>query len=198
MSLSAWARGNDRGRSAPAAKVTPLRSPRWRLAAIAVIAGAAALAATASPAAGGATAASTSGCATSDLAIWLDTHGDGAAGSTYYHLEFTNLSGHACSLRGYPGVSAVNLAGHRLGSAASRESSHKPRVVRLANGATAIAVLRIVEAGAFPRSSCRQVTAAGLRVHPPNRTAAKSIPFPFSACSRTGPVYLSVQAVQKA
>ncbi len=39
---------------------------------------------------------------------------------------------------------------------------------------------------------------AGFRVYTPGVTAAKYVPFPFWACSRSGPVYLSVQAVQKA
>jgi hypothetical protein len=142
-------------------------------------------------------------CATSALVIWLDTTGSGTAGSIYYDLELTNLSGHPCTLLGYPGVSAVNLAGHQLGSAASRNTAHAPRLVTLTSatatnmaGATATVVLRIVEAGNFPQSSCRQVTAAGLRVFPPGQRASKVVPFPFGACSRTGPVILQVEAVQ--
>jgi Protein of unknown function (DUF4232) len=153
-----------------------------------------AIAATASPAA---TTASTPRCATSGLVIWLETQGNGAAGSIFYNLDFTNLSGHACTLLGYPGVSAVNLAGHTLGSAASRDNSHAPVVVTLARSATARTVLRIVEAGNFPVSICREVPAAGVRVYPPNQTASKVVPFPFSACSRSGPVYLSVRVVTK-
>ena len=134
-------------------------------------------------------------CRTSGLVIWLDTQGNGAAGSSYYQLKLTNLSGHACSLFGYPGVSGVDLRGRQLGSAASRNPAHRPQRVTLANGATASATLQIVEAGNFPPSVCRQVTAAGLRIYPPNQTAAKIVPFPFRACSRTGPVYLSVESV---
>jgi hypothetical protein len=153
-----------------------------------------AIAATTSPAA---TTASTPRCATSGLVIWLETQGNGAAGSIFYNLDFTNLSGHACTLLGYPGVSAVNLGGHTLGSAASRDNFHAPVVVTLASGATARTVLRIVEAGNFPASICREVPAAGVRVYPPNQTASKVVPFPFSACSRSGPVYLSVRVVTK-
>jgi uncharacterized protein DUF4232 len=87
-----------------------------------------------------------------------------------------------------------DLRGGALGSAASRDGS-TVRTVRVANGATARAVLRIVAAGNFPQSTCRRVAAAGLRVYPPNDTASKVIPFPFQACSRTGPAYLSVKAV---
>ncbi|HEY5318726.1 MAG TPA: DUF4232 domain-containing protein [Solirubrobacteraceae bacterium] len=143
-------------------------------------------------------AASTPKCATSGLVVWLDTQGNGTAGSTYYTLEFTNLSGHTCTLGGYAGVSAVDLAGHQLGSAASRDKATSPHTITLAAGASATAVLRIVEAGNFPGSACHQVTAAGLRVFPPNLTTSKVVPFPFPACSRSGPVYLSVRAVKHA
>jgi len=170
------------------------RVPRRLTAAIACGAALTAIAATAS---GAATTAGTPRCATSGLVIWLETQGNGAAGSIFYNLDFTNLSGHACTLIGYPGVSAVNLAGHTLGSAASRDNFHAPAVVRLASGATARAVLRIVEAGNFPASICHEVSAAGVRVYPPNQTASKVVPFPFSACSRSGPVYLSVRVVTK-
>jgi hypothetical protein len=140
-----------------------------------------------------ATAAAT--CAASGLVVWLNTQGDAAAGSTYFKLEFTNLSGHTCTLLGYPGISAVDLGGHQLGSAGSRAPGSAAHRVTLANGATASAVLRITVAGNFPSSSCHRVTAAGLRVFPPNQTASKVVPFPFEACSHAGPVYLSVKPV---
>jgi hypothetical protein len=133
-------------------------------------------------------------CATSGLVVWIDTQGDGTAGSIYYKLEFTNLSGHGCTLSGYPGISAVDLGGRQLGSAGARNPSHV-RTVSLANGATATAVLRITEAGNFPSSACHRVSAAGMRVYPPSQTASKVVPFPFDACSRPGPGYLSVEAV---
>jgi hypothetical protein len=135
-------------------------------------------------------------CATPKLVVWLDTQGGGAAGSTFYHLQFTNLSGRPCTLDGYPGVSAINLSGHQLGSAASRNATRAPRRITLAAGATATAVLRIGEASNFPASTCHQTSAAGLRVYPPNQTTSKTIPFPFHACSRTGPVYLGIEPLQ--
>jgi Protein of unknown function (DUF4232) len=140
------------------------------------------------------TQASAARCATSGLVVWLNTNGDGAAGSTYFKLEFTNLSGHTCTLAGYPGVSAIDLAGHQIGAAASRSPS-AAHVVTLASAATATATLRIVQAGNFPPSACGQKTAAGLRVFPPNQTASKLIPFPFPTCARTGSRILNVGAV---
>lgn len=131
-------------------------------------------------------------CATGGLVVWLDTRGDGAAGSTYYRLGLTNLSSRSCTLAGYPGVSAVDLDGRQLGAAAARNPSRPARTVALAPGATAISVLQIADTSVFTKSSCRPVTAAGLRVYPPNQTEPKLVPFPFRACARPGPTYLHV------
>jgi hypothetical protein len=137
----------------------------------------------------------TPACTASGLDIWLNTQGSGAAGTIYYNLEFTNLSGSTCTLFGYPGVSGTNLTGTQLGSAAVRIGA-TPQTVTLANGATATALVGIVEGGIFPPAQCGPVTAAGLRVYPPGQTQSKRVPFPFAACSKTGPQYLKVMPVQ--
>jgi hypothetical protein len=173
-----------------------------RLAGAAILACAAALApavaqaAAASPAAPAAVA-STPRCATSDLVIWMQSDG-AAAGSVFYTLMFTNLSGHACTLDGHPGVSAASLTGRRVGSPASW-SPPRPRLVRLASGGTAYALLQysdVVTGGGGPRP-CHAVTAAGLRIFPPGRTASKIVPIPLTACTTSGLVYMNVQAVQR-
>lgn len=173
----------------------PINSPKRLIGAAAVactvaLIPVAALAATASPAA---PAASTPRCATSGLVIWFTPRlGGGYAGGYGYNLNFTNLSGHACTLRGYPGVSAVNLSGQQLGSPAGWGSA-KLRTVRLANGATATAQLRVEDAVSY---GCT-VTAAGLRVYPPNQFTSKVVPYPLGACARTGPVWMLAGPVQK-
>jgi hypothetical protein len=159
----------------------------------------AALAATSSPAAPAATA-SAPRCATSGLVVWLNVPpGNGYAGGHGYYLEFTNLSGHACTLRGYPGVSAVSLSGRQLGSPAGW-GAHGTPAVRLASGATATAQLLVSEPGIWgqcftgppprPGRPGTLPTAAGLRVYPPNQFASKVIPYPFPACAHAGPVYV--------
>jgi hypothetical protein len=144
---------------------------------------------------GGAPAATTAAsCRTSELVVWVDTTSNATAGSTYVTLKFTNQSGRACTLSGYPGVSAVDLQGHQIGSPGSRNPS--PTHVRtLANGDTVSAVLRIAVAGNYPASTCRPRAAAGVRVYPPNQTVAKIVPLPFQACSRTGPRILAVNRI---
>jgi hypothetical protein len=147
-------------------------------------------------------------CTTSELVVWLNTRGNGAAGSIYYDLEFTNLSGHSCSVDGFPGLSGVNLAGKRLGSAAARDSSPSPKLITLASATsamglsasssanTATAVLQLTDVANLT-SGCAHATAAGLRVYPPDQTASKVVPFPFVACSHSGPIYLHVASLQK-
>src|SRR5213595_1441703 len=77
-------------------------------------------------------------CTTGRLVVWMDTEGNGAAGRVFYKLQFTHLSRHPCTLFRYPGVSAVDLHGHRLGSPAARTHAH-PRHASLRKGATAAA-----------------------------------------------------------
>ena len=176
-----------------------MRRSRWLLVPGAAVAVAAALIAAggsaAAPARAG--AASAPSCSASGLVIWLG-QANGTAGSAYYQLFFTNLSGRTCSLRGFPGVSAVNLAGGQIGAAAARDHSGSTAAVTLANRRSASATLRIVDAGAFPQSACGPVTAAGLRVYPPNQRGSKVVPYPFLTCSRAGEVVLNIRPVAKA
>jgi Protein of unknown function (DUF4232) len=179
----------------------PVSFPR-RLIGAAAITGAVALAPAAALAATSSPAASTPRCATAGLVVWLNVPpGHDYAGGAYYDLEFTNLSGHACTLRGYPGVSAVSLTGRQLGSPAGW-GSPATTTVRLASGATATADLQIADPGGYgnrcllpppwqqPWRPGTLPTAAGLRVYPPNQTASTVIPYPLQACAHTGPVWI--------
>ncbi len=140
-------------------------------------------------------AASPPKCAASSLVMWLNSEDSGTAGSFYYHLELANLSGHKCTLAGYPGVSAVSLGGRQIGAAAGREVTHTPRTVTLAPEAQTTALIHLVDVGALP-ASCRPVTAAGFRVYPPGQRSSKVVPFPFRTCSNSAQRALLVRAVK--
>ena len=172
-------------------------TPRLRRA---IIAASIAAAAVALPAVALASSAATSAAATttavhrcyqSELTAWLGVPGSGAAGSTYYELELSNVSGQWCTLYGYPGVSALT-SGTQDGSAASRTGSHTPRLVTLAPGATSHVILQITDVANYPPSTCQPVTATALRVYAPGDFAALTVPDSFSACSHAGPLYLHV------
>ena len=132
-------------------------------------------------------------CATSDLRVWIGVPGDGAAGTTGYQLELSNISHHTCTLTGFPGVSAVGLGGHQLGRAAGRDHSDPTRRVTLRRGATAHVLLLIVDVAFFSPSACHPANAIGLKVFPPNDRAATVVSFPFKACKKTGPRFLTVR-----
>jgi Domain of unknown function (DUF4232) len=128
------------------------------------------------------------------MEVWMgDGLGGGVLGGVYYPLEFTNLGRRACTLNGYPGVSAYRGGGTQVGPAAVR-SGRGHRTVVLAPGATAHALIKIGDWGAV---CSRKVDADGLKVFPPGQTTSQAIPFPFGACAHrtvliVGPVRAGV------
>ena len=136
-------------------------------------------------------------CETPGLVIWLDTNGKVTTGNAFFNLQFTNLSGHTCTLNGFPFVTAVSLTGSQVGRRAAFDRTITPQSVTLKQGATVKAVLQIEDVGNIPPAECKPVTAAGLRVFPPNQTRAKVVPFPFGACSASKVNFLFVQPVTK-
>lgn len=145
-----------------------------------------------------ATAAAVPACTAADLGAWVAvTQGNGAAGSIFYPLQFTNLSRHACAMRGFPGVSAIDRHGHQLGSPAGRDHTRPVRTVVLAPGATAHAILRYGDVTVATAPGCHPVSSMfELRVYPPGQRQATYAAFGVEACSHTGPVYLHVTPLQ--
>jgi hypothetical protein len=137
-------------------------------------------------------------CTAGDLGAWVAvTQGNGTAGSSYWPLQFTNLSRHSCAMRGFPGVSAVNRSGHQLGSPAGRDHVIPVRTVILAPGATAHAILRYGDVTISTAPGCHPTFSAyELRIYPPNQYRATYAAFDFEVCSHAGPVYLDVGPVQ--
>ena len=134
-------------------------------------------------------------CEAGDIVIWLKSRGEPGVGSSWYTLGLTNLSRTRCRLHGYPGVSAVDLLGRQLGSAAARSRRSQVRTVFVEPEGSAQFLLQVNDPGFFPRAACGPTTAAGLRVYLPNSTAASIVPVPLGACSRSGPAFLHTSAV---
>ena len=136
--------------------------------------------ATGSPAAPGGTAA----CPTASLGLKLGLS-QGAAGSVYQVLDFTNISNVTCTLYGYPGVS---LAGgqpvSQVGLAASEDPTPPRKLVTLAPGQVANALLRVVDALNFPASRCGPVKTQWIQVYPPNQTTPVYLAYKTTGCSK--------------
>jgi hypothetical protein len=112
----------------------------------------------------------------------------GAAGSIYYPLDFTNVSGTTCTMYGYPGVSFVSApGGAELGGAAVRNPAVGPGLVRLAPGAVAHASVQVVVAQNYPPARCKPVTAHWLRVYPPDQYVPLYTGLTAQTCTGTIP-----------
>jgi Protein of unknown function (DUF4232) len=176
------------------------------IAVVGLIAATAAVAASSPGAASGAalasdtarlSSASVPACQASQLGVWIGlAQSNGAAGTIYYPLNFTNVSGHKCSLHGFPGVSAIGRNGHQLGSPAGWSDRVAARTVVIAPGATAHTILGYRDAEVTTAPGCDPVnTAVVLRVYPPGRYAATVAAFDLQVCSHAGPVYMSVEPI---
>jgi uncharacterized protein DUF4232 len=141
------------------------------------------------------TASGDTACRTSALSLRLGA-GGAAAGSSYRPIVFTNTGSGTCTMFGYPGVAYVaGSEQHQVGAPAARNQQHPPSSVTLRPGEQASAVLQIVDAHNYPPASCRLVAVSGLRVYPPDETAAAFVALPSgaTACS-TDVSQLTVQA----
>jgi Protein of unknown function (DUF4232) len=134
-------------------------------------------------------------CASRDLGARTG-NGQGAAGSTYIPIVFTNNSNVTCTLFGYPGVAfAGGSPVSQIGLAATENPATPRRLVTIAPGAIASALLRIVAAQNYPAARCHQVTARYLQVYPPNQTTPIYVSYSSAACSK--PIHLLTVDVVK-
>jgi hypothetical protein len=109
----------------------------------------------------------------------------GTAGSVYTVIDFTNISNATCTLYGYPGVSlTTGKPVAQIGQAAVEDPATPRQLVTLKPGKTANALLRIVDAGNYPKSACNPVTAHYLQVYPPNQTTPVYLAYKTLACAK--------------
>jgi len=123
-------------------------------------------------------------CPTSSLQVKQGV-AQGYAGGVYQVIVFTNTSGSPCTLYGYPGVSLVSGPPYmQIGLAAKRSTSTPRKLVTLAPGATAHALLQIVDALNYPSASCGPAKATALKVYPPNQTVPVYLPNTSNGCTK--------------
>lgn len=143
-------------------------------------------------------AAAVPACTAGEIGAWVAIdQGNGAAGSIYFPLQFTNLSAHSCSMRGFPGVSAISRNGNQLGSPAGWDHVIQARTVILAPGATAHTILRWSDAAVTTEPGCDPVfSTLELRIYLPGQYSSTDAVFDLEACSHAGPVYMSVEPIR--
>lgn len=142
-------------------------------------------------------APSTELCTSGDLALSLGD-GEGAAGTIWRSLRFTNESASACEIQGFPGVSYVaGDDGHQVGAAAYRDGT-KGTAITLKPGATAYAAMGFTQVGNYDPAECEPTAVRGLRVYPPQETRSRYLAAPGKGCANPDiPNYhLKVQTIR--
>lgn len=136
-------------------------------------------------------------CKAGDVKLSLG-NGDAAAGTVYRKLVITNVSGHQCTIQGFPGVSYVTGAdGHQVGEAAFRDGA-KGEAVHLNNGESASADLGFVNVRNYDEQTCKPTETRGLRVYLPQETASNFVPVSGLGCAGKIPGnQLTVKTVHK-
>ncbi|MFI1814767.1 DUF4232 domain-containing protein [Streptomyces sp. NPDC020422] len=134
-------------------------------------------------------------CTTGRLSVAL-TSPDAAAGSVYATLVFTNKSTTTCTMTGYPGVSYVAKNGVQSGNPAVREPA-TVATVTLRPGERANVRLRDANGvSGYDPARCKLAPAEGLRIYPPDQTAALFVPWKTEHCAGPTVHALTVGPVQ--
>lgn len=121
-------------------------------------------------------------CRSAAMAVSLGP-AEGAAGTVYRPLRFTNTSARPCVLHGFPGVSYVTGDLYTQIGPAAEEEGAKGNPITLPPRAVASATLALVNVGNFDPALCRAVPVKGLRVYLPGDMASDFVALPGSACS---------------
>jgi hypothetical protein len=126
-------------------------------------------------------------CTAADLNLAIGPAG-AAAGSFYYPLEFTNVSGAACTMDGYPAVGFVTApGGAAIGSFGTRDPAFPAEPVTLAPGVTVHASLQVAVAANYPAQVCDPVAAHWLEVYPPGSLRPLYASFTAQTCTGSVP-----------
>ncbi len=137
--------------------------------------------------------ASTPECGSHDLvASYRGT--DAGVGHRYGVLKLRNVSGHACFVRGYGGLSYVGHGdGTQVGAAADRDRGNARRVVLTPRQRARSAVDEVV-AENYGRRACRPTHVDGFRVYVPDSRASQFVKHPTTGCAKSGVHLISHRA----
>jgi Protein of unknown function (DUF4232) len=110
-------------------------------------------------------------CATTDLKLAVGQP-NGAAGTIFYPLDFTNTASAACTMYGYPGVAFVSAPGGSvIGAPAKRRSPPVPALITVAPGAAVHATLAVSDV-LIGNNCVHKVQVIWVQVYPPDQFSA--------------------------
>ncbi|TDV56283.1 DUF4232 domain-containing protein [Actinophytocola oryzae] len=128
-------------------------------------------------------AANSAECKVADLTIGFG-QSEGAAGTIYRPIIFTNKGTRTCTMQGFPGVSYVaGDDGHQVGPGADHSSDKLPAVT-LKPGDSANSSLGVRNAVADD-PNCQKTAVRGLRVYPPDEYDSMFLASEGTACAGT-------------
>src|SRR5260370_9743731 len=122
-------------------------------------------------------------CSTADLKLTVGQE-NGAAGTVYYPVEFTNTSTSTCTIYGFPGVAFVTKPGGSVIGAPAARSVAEPGLITLGPGATAHATLAVSDVVIGDNCHHHRGPVRRAQVYPPTQHP----PFlaPFTPLNRFG------------
>ena len=133
-------------------------------------------------------------CATTNLKLAVGQP-NGAAGTIFYPLDFTNTGSAACTMYGYPGVAFVSSPGGSvIGAPASRRSPPVPTLITVAPGATAHATLAVGDV-VIGNNCVHKVQVKWVHVYPPDQFSALFAGLNRQGCADKSLVTMGVTAV---
>lgn len=136
-------------------------------------------------------------CLTSHLRLTVGA-ANGAAGTIYYPLVFTNSATSACTMYGYPGIAFVSSPrGHIIGAPAGREviAGITPTLITIQPGGTAHAILAVSDVLLSNQCHSHQVPVHTIQAYPPDQYTALFAPFSGTGCTLKSLVVTHVSAV---
>lgn len=136
-------------------------------------------------------------CSTTDLRLTVGPI-NGAAGTGFYPLDFTNASSSKCTIYGYPGVAFVIApGGSQIGAPAGRGTigTGAPTLITLTPGATAHATLGVSDVLVSNNCVHHQEWVKWVQVYPPDQYRALFARLVALGCSDPSLVIMGVGPV---
>lgn len=131
-------------------------------------------------------------CANADLKAGYRAT-DAGAGSRFGEITLTNVSGHACALGGFGGLSYVGGGdGTQVGKPAVREGSWRKVIMK--PGQVAVSAVAESTAENYPASTCKPTEVDGLRVYPPDSYDSQFVAHKTTGCASENVSLLSHRA----